>query len=1618
MEDNPDEDLLPINTNETKQEIQEEEGSSINLGDRILIESRKYKTTLGKIYYVDESIIRVLPDGVSDRLYDFPLNNGEFAPELGVTSIEFEEGPRTSFVGLIGLRANSKIDSFSANGEPIGIFTIKEVNEEQDSAIIVDSTDGEILMDFGGRGIPLDAPFAVIRLSPVTEGTYGTEGKEDNEGKEGEEAEGNEEEVEDDEEIIEIGTLTIPLAETIIEIVAKDQTFPDSSQKSDLITDLLSYFNESSRKNPVLKKRIRSLTELFFQLKADITSSKDDGSISGEKKISFETLSEIFENKPVPLARPVLSTKRVLQVDLLEDSAAVKYTDEVNIYNFENTITASEQFIETYGGLQAGQDMPTEGSIPIFYQWLNGLFQRFPLGDVYEGDNYIFASDAEFLRHDIDGVEGFEVLNRDSDDVITDSDLGYTPISLRRGLGPTIRKQGEGGQRVAIRASKADVKFYLLFPEKAAGNIGATRTGSLFMDIMRSKNELFSLSKLIEKIGDPTEEPDATNILMLKSNSPTIANISWKEYLSVILKTMTPTGVGDVKKFLNDYGVINKEFTVEQQEAIQERVVEVITLLRSLIRKLITDIKAEPSTYESIQGEEFKEYILNTVSEHPALKEIINNSKQQTPGWAQTDIGLLGALYHYSQDYALSVLGKEPIGIQRERLRATRNRFIKSLHDAQKVRQNLQNQGAEPEVNPCPHVDSLNQIRRVKDDGERIALLTIFIRNYQASIKDRWLSCNYCSRNLVCQHELLQVQQYVHPREFDVLQKEIILNFTGGTFGAKHICKNCGIPISDIEFDRNVEFDDEGRPMNGRGQVVDKDALEQENIANKIGGIEDEIEFETEDKTLIYHTARQICDRIGIFPDAAGYKRIVNRVNVELLRQDRAAYNETQKRKREKGEKGSDYDIYINRLLVGFTAACLLLEIQMKIPDYSMRYAVPGCRAGFDGFPLYPTADPKSTADSTGIHYIACAINGITSDKAPWVLTGWQQERSDAKRQLIISNAIIMVIKSLSLEPSTQIALEKKREYLKEIFGKESDTGRPSEKLPYRFLPPIESSVEAAVATAAEPVVPEAAINGIADSSLALNWIRAANKIVKINARIVQNSPFTETGCCFTRIENPGQFWYEKRGELPPLPARQKIKFALAKQSWFFVPFVARELVKTEVETPINLAYKIFGRICWKGVRIGQPHELGFDGKCDWCDIQIPIEVLYPDVDKVGKPVVGDNALQDTFTEQGIPITKESFESLLQANHTVNSFKSYLPPKPQESGLILNAIGSIQPEPIQEWKDRVASAISRISLLKEGAAGAEIADAVEDIAAAVSLAEANVTKRIGEDAYGVVLSMFNESVTNVFEVVKSCFIIPIQRIITVYDTDQLKVHRQYDLSKDHELDIFTILKQHTKISSSINRDTLGDYGLAKYRYYIDQMSAILKMVSELKTSRIAYGTYILPYIARALVMGPLADLLDPNKTPSDSIVAGLSAGKSAKSIIVTVRALIQQYMKEKLSYSPDLIREKIAKADEKELDSFIDDLDKMTDDDKKLELIRKSLGLGRWAIGGSKLIYSYDPDQYDKERESRLDQYQAEPTDRSQGREADKFGIFSFKNDYTERDGGYDFVFYDEAEAE
>jgi hypothetical protein len=43
----------------------------------------------------------------------------------------------------------------------------------------------------------------------------------------------------------------------------------------------------------------------------------------------------------------------------------------------------------------------------------------------------------------------------------------------------------------------------------------------------------------------------------------------------------------------------------------------------------------------------------------------------------------------------------------------------------------------------------------------------------------------------------------------------------------------------------------------------------------------------------------------------------------------------------------------------------------------------------------------------------------------------------------------------------------------------------------------------------------------------------------------------------------------------------------------------------------------------------------------------------------------------------------------------------------------------------------------------------------------------------------------------------------------------------------------------------------------------------------------------------------------------------------------------------------------------------------MTDEERAVEKMNKKLGLGKWAVGGSKVIYMYNKGQYDVESEFR-----------------------------------------------
>ena len=112
-------------------------------------------------------------------------------------------------------------------------------------------------------------------------------------------------------------------------------------------------------------------------------------------------------------------------------------------------------------------------------------------------------------------------------------------------------------------------------------------------------------------------------------------------------------------------------------------------------------------------------------------------------------------------------------------------------------------------------------------------------------------------------HELLQIYQYLRPGDVNVLNKEIHLNFGGGQFQGFYICRNCGQSIQELEYDNHLEFDDNGKPMMGQSELVDKDKITQEQIEEVLGSIDtlgDDMstEFDNETKKLIYKTAKEM----------------------------------------------------------------------------------------------------------------------------------------------------------------------------------------------------------------------------------------------------------------------------------------------------------------------------------------------------------------------------------------------------------------------------------------------------------------------------------------------------------------------------------------------------------------------------------------------------------------------------------------------------------------------------------------------------------------------------------------------------------------------------------------
>jgi hypothetical protein len=1619
----------------------DDDSPPIVLGDRWQFTTRKYGDVIGVIYFNDgETAIRILPDGLSNQLIQLDLADGDFAPDLGIIGAprRLNKGPAVGFAEYMGFRPDQILLSFTAAGQPGPKFKVLAVNATDDRIEVEDDTGARRTLDFGEIGIQ-EADFQVLMIEPQDEEeeTLTPEQLAEEEAKRvraqlqgAEEAEALGEQVEEDDFL----DAQLPEAQAI-EIAAMQQSqviYDETQQKGEMLSDLLSMLDSISQQNPLYIKRTRAIVEMSSALKNSIVKRAADGAPDGEFDPAVHTLDQMLLNKAVPLARPVLNSKRICVYEGSEEETEQqppidpKQLQYVSLYDVTENATEN---LQRQFDLPAGE--PGVGT-PRWYMALQQYFTAYPLGDAYRSGNFKFDTDAEFFRTaepgaaDIMGLDknvgitlttpknpkkqGREkkqigIVTKDLNDAVVPLEQSY-----RRGHGPTFRPQTRGGVELAIPADQAKLRGHVLFPYKTVltGQLGAIRSSRLWLDIYRAHAVKSWMQAIVESFGGVQSEPDAQQIMYLDVADATRVNIEFAAYLKTILDQIVIKGPGDVAPVKKHLGIEETEPDLAQQEVIYRRVQEVLGSLRTALHSAAEKAAAarDPAVLRPVLPEsEFTQRSLDAIRTEKMLDELYKSMAQMTPGYKQVDVAIMALFLKTAQDYFLATIAGNARNVEKERVRMTRKRLREVLDASLQKQVLLETKGAPPVRNPCAHVGALNQIRRVDNDTQRMALLAKFVQKFAPGRADNWMVCSICQQHLICHHEILQIQQFLNPREFDVIQREIVLNYAGGTFGSKHICRNCGLPIAELGFDTSLEFDDDGRPMMGREVLVDKDALEDENLRIALGvpvELAQEITFDTPAKTEFYQVMRVILDVLGVSFDGPTIQQVV-----EQAESAAASFFVNEKQYRadaRKNPKRAPYERYNAMEKIALMAALVLIEIQTHKPDYIVRYVVEGCTPGFRGYPLTEDADPMSAEQSVGVNYIACALTGVVRQGAPWE-SGFQLF---GKLQTRKQNIMIMVVKFLKdlVETTTvQEALEAKREYIREMFGAAAASGRPSEKIPNGFLPSMKDATEAANDAANQPTVPEGVRRddqtGLGQVQVANAWIREANMYAKETANVILGNPFAETSCCISPLGNPGQFWNEHA--MPPLPTRTRAKMSSTRQSVLYgEPYQPRALQPFNATPSENDYFRVFLKLCYRGARRGLSHEIGYDNTCDWCGIKIPSTYLYPDVDKYGNPIVNEDEVRVTFVQQGIEINTQTFQELLDAAHRHTLWRPYRAEMYRSPQQVIDAIGELENPPIPNWLDRIHETEDSLRTLADDPVISEvqIAAKLEPLAGQIEETTTKIQGLLKPKYFQMLDEIITLPPAQVFEIMRTYFMVPAQRILMRISKEDYAIPKRFKLSEQHSAELTTILTTHTayinladalyETTEDADGDEVYTNGLAqqKMKNFVDDVSAILKQSEELRISRVRFSvnggaqntqrqmpiqvvTAFLKELVRVLVIGTLGHLLDSDINPRDDEgdEVEMDAGNSYVFMVDFVEFMLEKYSKERLSYNPQEVRQRIEAAKEAEKQRFISDLDRLTEDERRVELMKKRYGIGRWAIGGTKLVWQYDRDQWDKNRE-------------------------------------------------
>lgn len=1648
----------------------EDEDFVFELGDTVAINTARYGVVIGRIYYRDGDLIRILPQGVSDRLYDFPLVDGEFTPELGFKDARWiSKNPLVTFVEQQDLQAGQYFETFTANGEPSGTFKIISINVDDDEIVAEDESGAQTEVNFGYIGVPLDLPFAVIRVRepPASTANNNDDGSvginidapaepeepdfvqtakdEANNGIEtsadsirqgledstaaaakATEALTTGEELDDDEfEIKELGEIIVPTFEQQQVIPTTQRRYPDALQKADVLQDFTSLLTINQQQNPEELRKVRELTEIFYNLKRELLDFNQEKNVyEGIKPQSVNLISELMDAGDVPLRRPVLDVqKRVFEVvnekiqwpltattaadlgksdDIVaSDADEMKGLDVQNFDRFINTLHESTDY-EAHK-VYTNRD-PFWQRDRRMYNTIGRPFK--PV--VRDGLQFTAKKDTEFFRGsipDLDNpfIDGLQPGGKQRGEYRPSTVyIGQVPFSMNRAISTIYRRNPPFGKEVQISPDYAPLKADLLFPLQYSPYLGSIRSGLLALDTIYAQAKPMTMKQILKKAGPISELPQADSVLAIGVSGNTLGNIKITEYVNPI--TLNGHGPADLLRSLSQLGLNQFEINMEMAELLFNKIQNNINAIKVYIKNIreelgrVASSELKPKTDMLIN--EVKTWLIDGILPNDSfLADLREKFTKQNTNLSESDYALIAYMYAKQPDLFMAVAGQQAEDMAIERSFAERRLYKKLVVEELTAKRLAKEVGQAPTPNTCEHMKPLEDINRLTDDHDRYLLLQKLLNRYQGTRDGNTINCAVCARKLICIHDLIKMKIYMHPSQRDVLRKELLLNFSGPVSGDHYTCRNCGQSLGEIEFDNNIQFDDEGRPMMGRALIVDMDEIKEEerNAALQFPTEFDRVkDFGSETRNRIYKAIKEVAFRIGIYPTDDDYKEMIRMIeNTINSIEPRESYVVKARAQIAKGNKVPDYDTFVQRIIVINICAQLVIHVQTRIPDYMIHFAVPGCKKpGFTGYPLGPEED------LTAIEYISCAIGSIMKNEEPWNQTGLQKE-NEGKRLEFLKTKTFITIKQLLQSVEIQQVLANKRKYLRDIYGSELSGQAALDEISEFFLPPQRIITSKDAQKAETIIIPEVNTHMTTMARAAI-WIQKANAIAKEEGAqkgdIVIGSPFIRGATAYSDVEVPQGFWMKKEHRLPELPVRELKMGALATR--LVVPFVPRPLQNILISAPENLYFVLFQNVCYQGPRKGYPHEFMYDHTCMHCGfLMTPFTESLEDIDikqKLGAILAQKSEIEQKrvdhiktlFEQQGVQINEETFTDLLDQTHRNYSVVPYKPIQHKGVFDALREFALLDPPPMPGWPAVMENLITAFANLRPDSSLADITEALSELS------------RLGKDAYDIISSkiadkdvllglqnivsfepsQLQEKPSEIAEIISSYFILPFQRLLNNVDPAILRklspdLYNLIKNSSSHMEDINQILDTHNIVIRQFIGDfapNRNEFAKAKLKMFIAQISQVPVILRKVMITTLPGVERTFKYLIQALIFGPISQLINPNELPSvkytQSASAAIRDAGSARIINQLVTLTLKRYNSEKLVYSADMIQQLLEDRAEKERMKVLNDFDKLSKEERETEKQMKQLGIGKWGLDGTNAVRKYNSDRYEIEK--------------------------------------------------